>query len=315
MPVVLYWRTVSGDGLYATSWSGALFKVPSIDFPVGSLGVQSPDGSRLAVGGTTYDTTTGATSGGLPENSTPTWADDSRHVCLTRPLPGEGAPSEISYGMPGSAAAVLGRLGIQGQQVPGATVLACSATSNRVVLANVGGLSDTSDVWVIDTTTGAIKYHHVYPTPTKYNGSVGVSVVASPDGQYLAETDAATGSAAIRRIADDSVVGKLSGVQIHGFSWHGDLVLAAPRPPDFALNNTSTMNPIVIDWRTGKTVWQAPVGAAFGGRLAAQPDGKALAFDLRVGQHWAIWLVGADGRGRAADSDIQFLVTVLVGLV
>ncbi len=318
-PVVLYWRTVAPDGLYAASWAGALYKVPTVNFVQGGLGVQSPDGSRLAVGDRVYDTTSGATTE-LPFDSTKTyvaatWADDSRHVCLTRPLPGQGSPSEISYDLPGSPSAVLGRFGSQGQQVPGATVLACSATSNRVVIANVGGLNDTSDVWVLDTATGAIRYHRTYPTSTKTNDNTGVFVVASPDGQYLAETDAATGSATIRRIADDSAVAQIAGMQVHGFSWHGDLVLAAPRPPDFALDNTSTMDPVVIDWRTGKNVWRSPAGAAFGGRLAAQPGGESIALDLRVGQHWGIWLVGPGGQGHAVDPDIQFLVSVLIGLV
>ena len=71
----------------------------------------------------------------------------------------------------------------------------------------------------------------------------------------------------------------------------------------------------MIEWRTGKVVWRSPAGAAFGGRLAAQAGGKAIALDLRVGQQWGIWMVGPDGRGRAVDQGIQFLVTVLIGLV
>jgi hypothetical protein len=319
-PVVLYWRSFAPDGLYAASWSGALYKVPTVDLPQGSLAVQSPDGSRLAIGDTVYDTSSGATTR-LPFDATKgdlsvTWADDSRHMCLTRRLPGDGSPSEISFVSPGSPLKVLGKFGSQGQQVPGAIVLACSATSNRVVVANVGGDNDTSDVWVLDTATGAIQYHHTYPTSTKTNGNIGVFVVASPDGQYLAETDAATGSSTIRRIADDYVVARLSGMEVHGFSWHGDLVLAAPRPPDFSLVNSSMTNPVVIDWHKGTTVWRSPAGAAFSGRLAAQPGGKAIAFDLwAAGQHSGIWLVGPDGRGHAVDQEIQFLVTVLIGLV
>jgi hypothetical protein len=314
-PVVLYWRTVTADGLYAVSWSGALYKVPTVS--LGGLAVQSPDGSRLAIGNTVYETRTGATTQLSFDATTTsvTWADDNRHVCLTRQLPGQGSPSEISYDLPGSPAVVLGRFGSQGQQLPGATVLACSATSNRVVVANVGYGNDTSDLWVLDTATGAVKYHRTYPTSTKTNGNVGAFVVASPDGQYLAETDAATGSATIRSISADFVVARLSGMEVHGFSWHGDFVLAAPRPPDYNLVNSSATDPVVIDWRTGKTVWHSPAGAYFVGRLAAQPDGKAIAFDLRVGQNTGIWLAAPTGLGRAVDPDIQFLVTVLIGLV
>jgi len=316
---VLYWRTVTADGLYAASWNGALYKVPTVNLVSGELAVQSPDGSRLAIGDTVYDTSTGNTTrlpfDAITTDVSVTWADDSLQVCLIRRLPGPGSPSEISYDMPGSPAVVLGRFGSQGQQVPGATVLACSATSNRVVVANVGALNDTSDVWVLDATTGATRWHRTYPTSTKANGNIGVFVVASPDGQYLAETDAATGSATIRRIGDDSVVARLSGMEVHGFSWHGDLVLAAPRPPDFSIVNSSKQDPVVIDWRTGTAVWRSPAGATFGGRLAAQPGGKAIALDLSAGKHWEIWMVGPDGRGRAVDRDIQFLVTVLIGLV
>jgi hypothetical protein len=43
--------------------------------------------------------------------------------------------------------------------------------------------------------------------------------------------------------------------------------------------------------------------------------GRAIALDLRVGGHWGIWMVGPDGRGHAVDQGIQFLVTVLIGLV
>ena len=319
-PVVLYWRSVTPDGLYATSWGGALYKIPTLNFGPGSPVVQSPDGSRLAIGDKAYDTTSGAPTQ-LPLDAATadavdvTWGDDSRHVCLVRRLPTDGSPSEISFGLPGSPAKVLGRFGSQGQQLPGATVLACSATTNRVVVANVGYMNDTSDVWVLDATTGATKSHRSYPTTSQSNGNIGSFVVASPDGQYLAETDAATGSATIRGIADGSVVARLSGMEVHGFSSHGHLVLAAPRSPGVALENASLTNPVVVDWRTGKTVWRSPVGAGFAGRLAAQPSGEGIALDLDVGQRHSIWLVGADGPGRAVDNDAQFLVTVLVGLV
>jgi hypothetical protein len=43
--------------------------------------------------------------------------------------------------------------------------------------------------------------------------------------------------------------------------------------------------------------------------------GRAIALDLRVGGHWGIWMVGPDGQGCAVDPDIQFVLTVLIGLV
>ncbi len=61
-PVVLYRRTFGANGLYAASWSGALYKVPTVNLVQGELAVQSPDGSRLAIGDTVYDTSSGSTS-------------------------------------------------------------------------------------------------------------------------------------------------------------------------------------------------------------------------------------------------------------
>jgi hypothetical protein len=316
-PVVIYWRSVAPDGLYATSWKGGLYKVPTLNFESGALAVQSPDGSRLSIGGVVYDTRTGAVLGHLPTDAIVTWADDSRHVCLATPLPGQGSPSQISYGLPDSSLTDLGKFGSWAVQVPGAIVLACSASSNRVVISNVGGENDTSDVWVINPSTGVVIYHRSYSTTNKTNGN-GVFVVASPNGDYLAETDSSTGSATIRQIPDNKVVAQLTHVQVHGFSWTGDRVLVAPRQPDVSIVNTANTDPEVMDWRTGATVWSAPAGAMMGGRLAAQPAGDGFAIDLftlSTGGRPAIWLIGSDGHGRAVDDDIDFLVTVLLGLV
>jgi hypothetical protein len=316
VPVVLYWRTVTADGLYAASWSGAVYKVPTLPIYDG-LAVQSPDGSRVALGFLAYDTTTGAQQP-LPFGPNPSvtvsWADDSRHLCLVRVVGGDASPSDISVGLPGSPETKLARLGVNAQQSPGPTVLSCSYINRKVVVAQVGFGRDTHDLWVLNWDTGAVEYHRTYPVPTKYGTVAGVYTVASPDAQYVAETDAVTGSTSIRRLADDTVVAHLDGKEVHGFSWHGDRVLATPRQANVDLVNSATTDPAVIDWRTGKTVWSS-VGAVFGGRLEAQPGGSGIALDLLSGGHRGIWMIGSDGTGRQVDTDIQFLVTGLVGLV
>ena len=317
VPVVLYWRTFTADGLYAASWSGAVYKVPTLPIYEG-LTAQSPDGSRVALGFLAYDTTTGAQQP-LPFGPNPSvtvsWADDSRHLCLVRVVGGDASPSDISVGLPGSPETKLARLGVNAQQSPGPTVLSCSYINRKVVVAQVGFGRDTHDLWVLNWDTGAVEYHRTFPVPTKYGTVAGIYTVASPDAQYVAETDAVTGSATIRRLADDTVVAHLDGEEVHGFSWHGDRVLATPRQPNVDLVNSATTDPAVIDWRTGKTVWQSPAGAAFGGRLAAQPGGSGIALDLRSGVNRAIWMIGSDGAGRQVDGDIDALVTGLVGLV
>jgi len=317
VPVVLYWRTVTADGLYAASWGGAVYKVATLPVYQG-LVTQSPDGSRVAVGFLAYDTTTAAPEP-LPFGPNPsvtvTWADDSRHLCQVTVVGGDGSPSDISVGLPGSPEVKLARLGVNAQQSPGPTVLACSYLNRKVVVAQVGFGRDTHDLWVLNWDTGAVEYHRTYRVPTKYGVIDGTFTVASPDAQYVAETDAVTGSATIRRLADDTLVAHLDGKEVHGFSWHGDRVLATPRLPNVDLVNGATTDPAVIDWRTDMIVWQSPPGADFGGRLAAQPDGSGIALDLRTGTHWTIWMIGSDGAGRQVDADIQFLVTGLIGLV
>jgi hypothetical protein len=309
-PVVLYWRTVDADGLYAASWSGERYKGPRVNLSPAGVTTQSPDGSRMAVGNTLYDTSTGDLRiMDFDPNGSVKWADDNRHVCLARPLAGQGSASEISYALPLNSSQVLGNFGSHGEQVPGATVLACSAKTGRVVVANVGGMRDTSDVWVLDAATGAIRYHRAYPTVSKYgNPNVGVAVVASPDGQFLAETYDATGSTTIRRVADDSVMATLNQMEVHAFSLAGDLVLATPRQPNFLIVNSTTKDPALIDWRSGITMWQSSEGAEYGGSLASQPNGKGVALSLRLKDHWDLWLIDASGQGRSVDQRIQYLV-------
>jgi hypothetical protein len=306
-PVVLYWRADDAS-LYAVSWSGDLYRAPKLKLQQTGIATQSPDGSRLAIGTALYDTVTGENRMlDIEPSVSVTWADDNRHVCLTRPLAGPGAASEISYAMPLNSSKVLGNFGSHGEQVPGATVLACSAKTSRVVVANVGGMGDTTDVWVLDAATGAIKYHRTYPTVSKYgNPYVGVAVVASPDGQFLAETYDATGSTSVRRVADDSVVTTLNHMEVHGFSSSGDLVLATPRQAEFLIVNNTTKDPALINWHTGQTVWQSPDGADYGGSLASQPNGTGVALSLRLKNRWDLWLVDASGHGRVVDQNVAF---------
>jgi hypothetical protein len=315
-PVVIYWRSVAPDGLYASSWKGDLYKVPTLNFESGALAAQSPDGSRVSIGGVVYDTSTGDVIAHVPSDGAVTWADDSRHVCLATRLQGQGSATRISYGLPGSNLTDLGEFGSWAVQVPGATVLACSASSNRVVVSNVGGENDTSDVWAVDATSGAIGLHRSYPTSTKNNGNVGVFIVASPHGDYLAETDGITGSATIRGIAGNSVVTQFPNTQVHGFSWSGGRVLATSRQADFSVVNTTRNDPEILDWATRTTIWKSPTGSFLGGRMAAQPSSEGIAIDMAVnGRQFGIWLIGADGRAIAADQNIAFLVTELVGIV
>ena len=314
-PVILYRR--HGDRtqqLIGASWTGLLYSGP--DAPVGQgADRQSPDGSKILVGLVVYVLATHSQTRLLVDPNAGftqiTWGDDSYHLCVTQETGPAGSSVSISIMDVGSPAVHLATLGKVEQQVKGPTVLACSPLSDRVVIAQVGGLGETTELWVLNARTGAIEYHRTYPATTKTNGN-GYLVVASRDGQYLAETATATATVAIRRLADDSVVTRLAGEEIHAFSWRGDLVVVTPREPNLAADNTTFQSPAITDWQTGQTVWESPQGARFFGAILSQPEGDGIALGLNFCAQATtcrenLWLVNRDGKRGELDHDVQVL--------
>ncbi len=311
-PVVIYRVAGAPVGdLAAASWDGVLYRGPNA--PVVGPDRASPDGSKVAFGIVVEELASGALTR-LPAdgNTLVRWGDDSQHLCLSKPTGGEGSPRAISIVLPGAPAIALASLGATVPQAPGPTILACSPLSSRVVVAQIGPQNDTQEVWVLNATTGALQYHRRYPVQTKTISNVGDIVVASRDGQYLAETDAITGVSTIRRVADDSVVASLPNVEVHGFSWDGGRVLVTPWQAGFLTVNETFQNATIIDWHSGKTVWSAPEGARFFGQMTIQPGGSAFALSLNFCRvinscQESLWLVGADGKSRELDRDTQLL--------
>ncbi|MFI5283323.1 MAG: hypothetical protein ACHQ0J_09365 [Candidatus Dormibacterales bacterium] len=302
--------------LLGATWSGALYTGYDTPTTIGAA-FQSPDGSKLLFGSRVYEVTTANDLGGLSISDgvpwTALWGDDSRHICW---MSGSNvnSPADVSIQGVGMPAVHLASLpgaqwqGSGGQLVSFPSILACSPLAGVVVVAQVGGGGENTDVWVLNAGTGTVEYHQAFPPAA---GASGTRVVASQDGEYLAEIDSAGASSIIRRWSDGSVLAQLAGLEVHAFSWDDSRVLVTDRQPGLAIINVSFQSPSVIDLRTGQAIWQAPPGSRwFDPELVVQPGGAGLALGLNVCNpdcQVNLWLIGADGKGRELDHNVQML--------
>jgi hypothetical protein len=316
-PMILYRRfSDNTQSIIGASWNGLLYRAP--EAAIGPIsGSQSPDGSKILMGLVVVDLATGAETrlpidvmGQYPRL---TWGDDSQHLCMTQETGTHGLSATIStvgVGLPLTHLARLGHL-TAGREIIGPTVLACSPLTGRIVVAQVGVHGETTEIWVLNAHTGGITYHKTYPPTTNTNRN-GYLVVASRDGRFLAETNTATASVAIRRLADDSVEAELAREEVHAFSWRDNLVIVTPRQPNVAANNAGFQSPALVDWHTGQTVWQSPQGVRFFGSFLSEPDGDGIALSLNFcelppGCLDQLWLINSGSTRADLDYDVQVL--------
>jgi hypothetical protein len=255
----------------------------------------SPDGARFRSDANVFN------RAGQPQGSigpftklSVIWADDSRHVCQMVGANGQpSGPMTFQLVLPGNPPRDVASLGqVVGQTAP--SVLACSIHSDRAVVAQGGLMGSASELWVVRLSTGALLYHESFPT-----GSAGVAVVASRDGQYLAETASAccaTGppSTTIHRAVDGALVARLDGRRVAGFSWDSELAITT--------DGVAGGKPRVVRWRSGQEVWSGPAGSLIRG-FASEPGGPRVAIATGTGSGTAsrasdIWVVSPDGRAR-----------------
>jgi hypothetical protein len=208
------------------------------------------------------------------------WADDNQHQCvltlsstyvwrLETQLPGGTLrPGAVIARDPG-----IGQSGIS---------LAACSFKNDVAIAVRTSIAWPVELWVIRLSDGTVLAHHTYSAAARLS-----SVVASPDGIYVAEssgkgrsfdspdvTQGAT-STVIRRVSDWQVVKKLAPtVQVTRFSGDGALVLVFDSlPPSGQLATLKILN-----WSSGSTVWQRELTDPAAFAVANQPNGRDFAF-------------------------------------
>jgi hypothetical protein len=190
------------------------------------------------------------------------WADDNLHLCSVQ-LNQQTFEWILDTQLPGEAVkrvAVIARDAGVGQS--GVTVIACSFKSN-VAIALRTTIAWPAELWVIRLTDGSVLAHRTYPFQEL------ATVVASADGEYLAENSATQNQTQIRRVSDWTLVKTHDTGQAVAFSSDDSLVLLGTTPVHLQL----------MDWKSGQVTWQyADSEVLFS--WVAQPDGRgfALAF-------------------------------------
>ncbi len=295
-PGVVYYQDPRQPGnLYMFSWTGTETAIPlslrvALPSPPGGAVIhQAPDGSRLQLGTSVYDIQ-GKLLGEVPASKpSPSWGDDSRHLCTLGDPSGqaqEGTVAVLSTVEAGGVPRQVARVGvIGGQRGPG--IAACSFLADQAVVVQIN-VSWSAEVWLVRLSTGAVLYHGTFPADQ-------VTVFASRDGQYLAEDDYKSGTAVIRHVPDGAVVATLNNLQVQGFSWDGSLVAATSGtyPWDQDVR--------ILNWRTGQVIWRAPADQRLGGLPLPEPAGSRLLIMLRpdaTATYTDLWLVSPDGTAR-----------------
>jgi hypothetical protein len=302
VPVIWYststrWTPPSGtQRLVAIDWGGSLVGT----IYQASATQQAPDGSVFITADSGLVDRTGAAVSTVPGfRSSPVIADDSRSRCdvvdtgsqlwlMTGPIVG-----------PLHRVAAAGLAGARN----GPAILACSVANDRAVLADIG-MGGTTSVRVIGLTTGRVLYQRSY-------SDLGLGVISSRDGQYLAEQipkyDAQgqplASMSVIRRISDGRAVARIDKQRVLRFSWDGQRVVTGPFFAGVDSNDAE-----LLDWQTGKVLWRQPGGVpADGARTIyamAQPNGPNIAVAVssgpRNGDVDQLWLVAADGQATQA---------------
>ena len=192
------------------------------------------------------------------------WADDGRHYCQVVSAsslpPAAGEPATLRVVTVGSTARNVAQVGTMYQQ-SGAGVIACSTERDRAVVGQRTSVGTTVQVWVVQLSTGRIL--------STRSGNV----VASRDGQYLAEGPPTGSSAWTVYDASGAVAGHVSG-PVQAFSWDGSLVVVG----EYGARSS------VVEWRTGKVIWTSPAGTMFADVLP-EPGGSRLAVGVETPGH------------------------------
>lgn len=268
-PVILYHDPAKYDQIDGITWDGK--QSGRVDWAVAGA-VANPSANRF---GTTTQITDRsgrvlATGNFGAKYFTGTWADDGLSFCQMVPFDflGANVPATLQLVTPGSAPLSVAQVG---QVIEQATlrVAACSVRRDRaVVVQGFGNSPAAAQYWVVQLSTGKILWAH------QFDISQSVTVVASPDAQYVAENaEGQSPPTSLIYGADGAVFAHLNA-HIQGFCWDGSLAVA---------DQGAGVGPVnVIKASDGSIVWSGPSGsAAYTWHYAAEPDSATLAVGIR----------------------------------
>jgi hypothetical protein len=291
------WNRGNTTRLLAYDWSGKLRGT----LYANNDGKQAPNGSALWVPEGVLDSSgnliekVGVTKGG------PIWADDSRHTCEMHDASGQmpqgnGEAGWLWVRTLGSSPRRVVQFGSYGgQSAP--NVVGCSFLTGRAVLTQ-HAIAWITQVQVVDIASGRVLFSH------QYSSQEVVSMTASHDGRFLAETTSqldAQGrpgpySTNIRRVSDGVIVARLDGERVAAFSWDGSTVMLAP---DYGSTRTEFR---MLNWQTGKVLWKQPVSTnPERPYMSALPEPGGSGFVVGLGT-WldvphpeSVWIVRGNG--------------------
>jgi hypothetical protein len=284
---IIYVQDLNAPRMLEMDWAGKVHGSVSAQ----GFGSSSPDGSKFV---RTTDHSTVEDWRGRPLaqlDADPSsiglvsWADDGQHLCGIAFPPNSGPDTgtgSLWIGAPGEKIRAVGPVGKPGSD---AAVAVCSIKNNRAIVA--GGLTAhwppgatsyliTSEIQVVNLSTGAIEYDHQYPLGNLGGQLVGtgprgdwVLVVASPDGRYLAESGVFNGKTTIREVPTGKELASFPG-RVCGFSWDGSRVAES-------VDVGGTTESHVITWMDQRVIWH---GSGIAQSGVAKPD----SFDLLIGR-------------------------------
>ncbi len=283
-PVIVYHDPAKLDQTDGLTWDGSLSG--KVDWG-GSLGLPNPAGNLFGTATEILDRSGRivATGNFGAKSFQATWADDEVSFCRMVPFDYLGA---------NGVQATLQLITLRGDtQVPTPRnvvrvgkvyeqsfirVAACSVRQDRAVVVQSAGQGiGTAQYWVVQLSTGKILWTHNFqeltnphfppvPTPT-------MSVVASPDGEYIAVNSVSqTKVGATIYGPDGSVLSNLSAT-VGAFSWDASLLVTDP--------GTGSGPVSIVRRLDGSVVWTGPAGNGFALLQAfAEPDGANLAIGV-----------------------------------
>lgn len=238
-----------------------------------------------------------------------TWADDEEHFCLMSPFDNPGASGvattlKLIDARSGVAAQDTVHVGTLYNQT-NVTVAACSLEFDRAVVVQSGGQGvGTAQYWVVQLSTGKILWSHQFDL-----NALPVQVVASRDGQTIAESQAAGASGQWNATVYGALgqrLGNIAGAVV-GFSWDGSLAVV-----DAGGGNGPAK---IVRVNDGLPVWSGPSGPGlYVVRSMAQPDGGSLAIgihnpantDVKGLSATDLYIVAANGHVLAQMKDVYW---------
>jgi len=290
-PVILYADPVNEAQVDGITWDGK--QKGKVDWPT-KQAAANPSANLFATGGAVHDRSGALVASGFfgGKSFAGTWADDGQQICLmvpaTLPINATSPPAILQVVMPGQAPRNVAQVGRISEQVF-TGVAACSVRKDRaVVVQSFGNSPSTAEYWVVQLSTGKVLWTHTF------DPSSATLVVASPDGEYIAESAVAqTNPGSAIYSADGTLLARMNA-RVDGFCWDGSLAVTNGGDVSHSVS--------VITWRSGNVLWTGPAGYILP-RVQPQPDGSSLAIWISTptqltyanGPHADLYVIASDG--------------------